>query len=206
MIELAAWRGRGVRIRRKQPERPVEDEPRKSPLPLALQLGDPRAGGPGRHPRATAPLCGRAAVPAAPRSPADRFPRAQETRHAQSFRARRLEKGRGQVPEPRSTGVTGAVPRLAAMARGLSPNGLPPSPRIPRCPQAGPGPSKSRGRRTASLPQPSSGGREGNPGPRRERNAHPPGLRYQGVLGALGFAFFIFLIGGRGRPTPFGAF
>lgn len=130
----------------------------------------------------------------------------QETRHAQSFRARRLEKGRGQVPEPRSTGVAGAVPRLAAMARGLSPNGLPPSPRIPRCPQAGPGPSKSRGRRTASLPQPSSGGREGNPGPRRERNAHPPGLRYQGVLGALGFAFFIFLIGGRGRPTPFGAF
>lgn len=69
----------------------------------------------------------------------------------------------------------------------------PPSPRIPRCPQAGPGPSKSQGRRTAPLPQPSSGGPEGNPGPRRERDAHPPGLRYQGVLGALGFAFFHFL-------------
>ena len=85
MIELAAWRGREVRIRRKQPERPVEDEPKKSPPPLALQLGDPRARGPGRHPRATAPLCGRAAVPAAPGSPADRFPRGPRNKTRTKF-------------------------------------------------------------------------------------------------------------------------
>lgn len=43
-----------------------------------------------------------------------------------------------------------------------------------------------------SLTQPSSGGREGT-GPRAGTGCTPPGLRYQGVLGALGFAFFYFL-------------
>lgn len=180
--------------------------PRRVPRPSPYSWGTREPGGPAGTRVLQRPSVAAPQSPPLPARPQTAFPAAQETRHAQSFRARRLEKGRGQVPEPRSTGVAGAVPRLAAMARGLSPNGLPRSPRIPRCPQAGPGPSKSRGRRTAPLPQPSSGGREGNPGPRRERDAHPPGLRYQGVLGALGFAFFIFLIGGRGRPTPFGAF
>lgn len=91
------------------------------------------------------------------------------------------------------------------MARGLSPNGPPPL-GFRGAPKRDPGPPNPKGE--GLLPYPNLlvvGGRgtrvhDGN-------GMHTPqGCATRVCLELLGLLFFIFLIGGRGRPTPFGAF
>ena len=146
MIELAARRGRGVQIRRKKPERPMEDKPRGVPRPSPYSWGAH-----GTHVLQRPPVAAPQSPPL-PARPQTALAAARETRHAQSFRARRLEKGRGQAPEPRSAGVAGAAPRLAAMARGLGPNGLPPPQGFRGAPKRDPGPPNPEGEELLPYP------------------------------------------------------
>ncbi|XP_074199600.1 uncharacterized protein LOC123614993 isoform X1 [Camelus bactrianus] len=118
---------------------------------------------------------------------------AEETRHAESFPARRLAKGRSQVPEPRCAGVAGAAPRLVAMAKGLGPNG-PPS-RAPGCSQRGPGPPDSDGK--GLLRHPNLLAKGGRGAWAHTRTGCP---LYQDAPGALRFALFIFSLEGGGHP------
>lgn len=55
--------------------------------------------------------------------PQTTLPAAEETRDAESFPARRFEKGRSQVPCLQTWGLDGVAPRLAATTRGPSPVG-----------------------------------------------------------------------------------
>ena len=124
----------------------MEDKPRGVPRPSPYSWGAH-----GTHVLQRPPVAAPQSPPL-PARPQTALAAAQETRHAQSFRARRLEKGRGQAPEPRSAGVAGAAPRLAAMARGLGPNGLPPPQGFRGAPKRDPGPPNPEGEEL--LPSP----------------------------------------------------
>lgn len=160
-----------MRVRGKQPERPVEDKSRKSPPPLALQLGDPRARGPAGARVLQRPSVAAPRSPPLPARPQTALPAARETRHAQSFPARRLEKVEarpGSRASKHGRGWSGAQ----AGGDGKGSESSEPLPRIPRCPQAGPGPSNPKGEGLLPPTQPSSGGREGV-GPRQELGYTP---------------------------------
>lgn len=182
-----------------EPEQRVEDEP---PPPARPAAAGPRPG-PGPHPRAGAPSCGRAAVPAAPGSPADHAPRRRRNKRRRKFPSQAVsERSKpGLGASMRGRGGSGAQ----GWRRGRAVRAQEDSRRALRCsPLAGSGPRdpESKGFPRTPATQQSAGG---EPGPTTGPDASPRPPSYQDALAALGFVLFIFLIGGRGAPTPFGA-
>lgn len=120
--------------------------------------------------------------PPFPARPQRALPAAQETRRAESFRPRRLEKGRSQVRGPRSAGVAGEAPSLAAMARGPSPNGPPEGSEVPRGGARALQIPRAKGFSLTPTFQRRAGG---EPGPTPGRIAPPDTRACLGLLGLL---------------------
>lgn len=191
-MELAACGGM-------EPQQRAKDDPRRSTA-AGVPRWDPRAGAgptptcwsallwPRRSPR-------RAWLARRPRSP--RLKKQETQKVSQLGGLRKVE---ARSPCLQTRGLDGVASRLAATTRGPSLVGPPtPTPHGLRgVPHRGSGPPDPEGKELLPVSRPYRKGREGSLGP--SQDGMPPGApKLQRALGALGFALFIFLIGGRGH-------